>query len=928
MKGTLFSADFVKDSNDDLRLLEVNTDTTSPYSNLHFFDYTNFINVLDSNDITKVTFIYKPNIQLDFVNHISESLNVSASFITTITRVEEGGNVIYPTSVNDADDTFIVRLAYDESAIFDSEYTKGTLNLLKLYSDNEESDMVCEFFHSSSVNGEYNTISSASLNLTNLPDLACKSNIVNQSQIEFYKIGSETENETTEDRWNNFLQTSADENLVFQKYHVSSETLDENKVSSIRVFSIVYGSNLDLIELASYKTFATFELPTEITYDETLYSNLIDSKHYYEFATNYIKYGVTFDGILDRHLLIKSDDTEVEAGDIQVGDSLKSYYIEGVSLNETEADYLNWNINGSSFPTGSYLTSSVVVYKNTKQLDNKALTNLEINNNEDGLFVANNKAFLVYDSINDKIFWKVAFDINADTDYLLDYDGSTAQVTKNEFFITSEDNLTLVEIDVEDTDTYIIAGTTPINSFVTHNAPCFVAGTKITLEDGSVKNIEDVKQGDIVSTFDLISNEIKYNKVNAVYSKEVNQIVEYKFDNGETLKCTIDHPIYIDGKGWSSYDETVSNKMYSLEQKVSTIQIGDVVKLHNGTASIIEMNLIDENTIVYNLQDIEGNHNFFANNVLVHNRYCFIAGTKITLENGDIKNIEDIEVGDIVLTYNEVSNLNEYNKVTDVYKPIHDDLVEYTLLDGKVITSTFDHPYYVNGLDLASYSPDLTNARYENLNNVVQIKIGDTLNLQNGEITSITSIVEKDKVSVQTYIFTVENNHNFYANEVLVHNKGGGGGSCFIAGTNVTMEDGSTKNIENVVEGDIVISYNEATLQNEPKKVIGLKTPIHNDIVKYEFANQTSVVCTFDHPFYVDGLELASYTPFLTNKRYELNKQVKQIKVGDMVYLSNGVSKTAIKDIIELDEKDTQTYIITVEDNHNFYANGILVHNK
>jgi intein/homing endonuclease len=51
-------------------------------------------------------------------------------------------------------------------------------------------------------------------------------------------------------------------------------------------------------------------------------------------------------------------------------------------------------------------------------------------------------------------------------------------------------------------------------------------------------------------------------------------------------------------------------------------------------------------------------------------------------------------------------------------------------------------------------------------------------------------------------------------------------------------------------------------------------------------------------------------------------------KVGDMVYTSNGVSRAAIKDIIELDKKDTQTYIITVEDNHNFFANKILVHNK
>jgi intein/homing endonuclease len=926
MKGTLFSADFVKDSNDNLRLLEVNTDTAVAESNFSFFDYSNFINVLSDNNIDKVTIIHKPNIQSDFANHISASLNVSASFVTSITMIGEDANVIYPTTVADADDTFIIRMAYDEAAIFDSEYTKGTLNLLKLYADNEESDMVCEFFHSSSLNGAYNTLSSASVNPSNLPDVACKFYTENHSQASFYKIGSEIENETIENRWNSFLASSGNDNLIFQKYHVSNETLDENTVSSVRVFSIIYGSNLDVVELASYKVFSAFELPTEIAYNSSSYSNIIDSKHYYEFATNTLKFEGSFDGILNRHLLIKSDDTEIAAGDIQVGDSLKSYYINGVSLNETVSDYLNWNIDGDTLPSGSYLTSSVVVFKNTKELFNKALTNIEINNNEDGLFVANNKAFLVYDSILDKITWKIAFDIKADTDYLLDYDGSTAQVTKNELFIASEDNLTLVEIDVEDTDTYIIAGTTPINSFVTHNAPCFVAGTKITLADGSVKNIEDVKQGDIVSTFDLKTNEIKHNKVNAVYSKEVNQIVEYRFDNGEVLRCTIDHPIYIEDKGWSSYDGEVSNKMYSLEQKVSTIQIGDVVKLHNGATIITEMKTIDENTIVYNLQDIEGNHNFFANNVLVHNRYCFIAGTKITLENGDTKNIEDIEVGDIVLTYNEVSNLNEYNKVTHLYKPMHDDLVEYTLSNGKTITSTFDHPYYVNGIGLASYSPDLTNVRYENLSNVTQIKVGDILNLQNGETESIVSIEEKDKVSVQTYIFTVENNHNFYANEVLVHNKGGG--FCFVAGTKVTMADGSEKNIEDVVVGEEVISFNESTLKNEVKKVIGLKTPIHNDLVKYEFANQTSITSTFDHPFYVNDLELASYTPFLTNKRYELNKEVKQIKVSDMVYLSNGVSRTAIKDIIELDEKDTQTYIITVEDNHNFYANGILVHNK
>ena len=37
---------------------------------------------------------------------------------------------------------------------------------------------------------------------------------------------------------------------------------------------------------------------------------------------------------------------------------------------------------------------------------------------------------------------------------------------------------------------------------------------------------------------------------------------------------------------------------------------------------------------------------------------------------------------------------------------------------------------------------------------------------------------------------------------------------------------------------------------------------------------------------------------------------------------------TAIREIEVMPTEDVQTYIITVEDNHNFYANNILVHNK
>ena len=770
MKGTLFSADFALSSDNELKLIEINTDTSIAAHNLGFFDYNDFVSVLQTNNITKVTVIHKPAYHQDMVNHLAAYLTSNVPFIRTFTEIQENINSMYPTYVEDADDLFILRLAYDDSSIFDNEYAKGTLNLLKLFSDYGESGSVVEFYHSSSLNGEYNTLN-FDTNPSSVPDCVIKHTTENGFS-KFYKVGSESESDTPETRWNNFIGVKSDEDYVIQKYHVNSDVVTENRTCSIRAYSIVYGSNLDLVNLGQFKPYSLFELPTESIYDTELYVNEIDMKHYYEFATNVVKLEVPFDGILNTHLVIKSDDTEAEIGSLSVGDELKSYYIGGTNQNETEFSYLDWSIEGNEFPSGSYMTSSAVVYKNVKDLTSKTLCNINVNEDDgDSLFVAYNKSFLVYDSLVDSIKWKGAMSIVPTTDYLIDYDGSTAQVTFNNLIIVNEDTFKLVEIDIEDTDTYIIAGSTPVNSFVTHNAPCFVAGTKITMEDGTVKNIEDVVSGDIVSTFDLKENKIVSNIVNNVFSKQVNTIVKYVFENGESVTCTIDHPLYVVNKGWSSFSDELSNKLYSLEDTVKKIELNDIVKLYDGDTKIVEMELLHEDVVVYNLQDIENNHNFFANNVLVHNRFCFVAGTEIELIDGEIKKIEDVKIGDVVLSFNEATNTKEYNVVIDTKSPIHNDLVTYHFNNGTTLTCTYDHPIYVNGLQIASFKPELTNKRYELDKNVIQINVGDVVSLSTDIQSTIEKIEVLELVDTQTYIFTVENNHNFYANKILVHNK-------------------------------------------------------------------------------------------------------------------------------------------------------------
>jgi len=906
MKGTLFSADFIEDINGELRLLEVNTDTQAMSTNLQFFDYADFISVLEDNNITKVTIVHKPHIHQEMVNHLSSSLNVNAPFITLFTEVKESPNVIYPTTITDETDLFVLRLAYDESSIFDSEYAKGTLNLLQLYSDYGESDMVTEFYHSSSLHGEINTITT-DFNPNNLPDCVVKNISDNITTAGFYKIGSESESDTNQSRWDSFIQNQKGDDILIEKYHISPNTVSDNKVSSIRTYSIIYGSDLSLIHLAQFQPYSVFELPTIDIYDSEKYVNKIDAKHYYEFATNIVKYEGVFDGILNTHLIIKSDDTEIEAGNIVVGDELKSYYIGGTNQEENNLYLADWQHTGSTLPSGSYMTSSAVVYKNTKQLENKTLCNITVNNNEDSLFVAPIKSFLVYDSLEDKIKWKHASIVVDTTDYLIDYDGSTAQVTSNEIYITNEDTFSLIEIDVEDTDTYVIAGTTPINSFVTHNAPCFVGDTKISLSNGEMKNIEDIVLGDEICTFDIEKNEIVHCKVLNVVSKVVNKIVSLEFENGEKVKCTLDHPLYIIGKGWSSFDSEESNKKYSLEKLVEKFEVGDLVKLQNGETKLLKAEVIEGDFKVYNLIDIEKNHNFFANNILVHNRFCFVAGTQIEMVNGEVKTIENIVIDDVVLTFNEETKQQEYNKVTNVYSPNHNDLVKYIFSNGTELTSTFDHPFYVNGLDLASYKPNETNEKYKLEKLVVEIKKGDVVNLSNSETAVIEEIVEiLESEPTKTYIITVENNHNFYANKILVHNK------CFVGGTLVTLVNGETKVIENINVGEEVLTFNESTKETELGVVGDLKTHEVTSIVKLTFDDGNVIKTTEEHPFYITDKGWIVAKDLLTND----------------VCLKSDNSNSTIVNIEILEETHIVYNLLSVSSNHNFYANGILVHNK
>jgi YD repeat-containing protein len=151
---------------------------------------------------------------------------------------------------------------------------------------------------------------------------------------------------------------------------------------------------------------------------------------------------------------------------------------------------------------------------------------------------------------------------------------------------------------------------------------CFIAGTKISMADGTNKNIEKVKVGEKVWTYDIAKQKITAGVVKEVTVTEHTKLVTITFDNSRSNTNTPDHPYYVKGKGWCSFNPEKTKSNYGLT--AAKLEVGDVVfYLSNNkltTSTVQKITAINKQQKTYNLHKVSKNHNYFANGILVHNK--------------------------------------------------------------------------------------------------------------------------------------------------------------------------------------------------------------------------------------------------------------------------------------------------------------------
>ncbi|MEK6848255.1 MAG: polymorphic toxin-type HINT domain-containing protein, partial [Nanoarchaeota archaeon] len=138
----------------------------------------------------------------------------------------------------------------------------------------------------------------------------------------------------------------------------------------------------------------------------------------------------------------------------------------------------------------------------------------------------------------------------------------------------------------------------------------FRGDTAIMLANGSEQEIARLKVGDEVLSYDLNNYEIKKGKVDKIFVRNVTRYLNLTYVTEEgsyrNIYTTDEHPFYVNKK-WV--------KAYALKKGDSLFTLGGTKVVILSVENIIEKNEIP----VYNVH-IDSFENYFAENVLVHNK--------------------------------------------------------------------------------------------------------------------------------------------------------------------------------------------------------------------------------------------------------------------------------------------------------------------
>jgi hypothetical protein len=336
MKATIIGSDFLQ-KDGSVKFLEINTNTTIYNEGANLLDYDALFDMLNSNNITDFHYIWTEGVAYSPVNqpHVFKQIlqtKCEQNNISYTDHIVPMNSVTVPY-IEDADNKFILRQSFDTTALVDETYCADKFEFFDLMKDSQYIPKT----HYTSDSLNLNSLDEVNYTDTENPNVLIKYRYPQYDNTQYpslYMVSNNTE----------LLETinSAETNFLVQEFIFSEDNLVDGRYSIIRGIDIIYGPNLDVINMGGYTQSAIIPVlfsATEFVTD----TKKLNQKSRYKYITKEVgKVGGKDYHTDDDSNILNYDGSLTNVTSIQLGDYIRS--INFVDSNENEAKSLTSEI--------------------------------------------------------------------------------------------------------------------------------------------------------------------------------------------------------------------------------------------------------------------------------------------------------------------------------------------------------------------------------------------------------------------------------------------------------------------------------------------------------------------------------------------------------------------------------------------------------
>lgn len=318
MKGTIIGTDLLQQG-DSVKILEINTNTTIYNPAADMLDYDPFFGVLIENNITDLHFIWTEGTAYS-------PLNSTFRFEEILIQKCEENNINYHAHqvpqnsvtvpfIEDSNTKFILRQAFDTTAVVDEMYCADKFQFFNLMEDTEFIPKT--YFTTTEMS--IDTIDTVSYLNGNEP------NILKKHRYPSYEAKSLPSLHSIEsDSDIAIMKSELEENVLLQEFVYDEKNIVNGRYNIIRSIDIIFGPNLDVINMGGYNQSTI--IPLSFSSNEFVENTRqLNQKSRYKYITKELGNFASVDYHTDDDTnILTYDGTLKNVDTIQLGDFIKS----------------------------------------------------------------------------------------------------------------------------------------------------------------------------------------------------------------------------------------------------------------------------------------------------------------------------------------------------------------------------------------------------------------------------------------------------------------------------------------------------------------------------------------------------------------------------------------------------------------------------